>query len=328
MTRAVPHIVGNFHSLVYIRVPVDDETLVYARKAANLLRRLNCRAKLDDCIPARTQENSDSDDTDEEGANQGNAHTKKLPEHLHLSLCKPVYLKRQFIKPFTDRLEEALRNHHDINERRFYLLLDTNIAICANEEHNSYFAVLPVEAQCRKRSVLGTLMRSSNMQVVPLIDAVDSVVELFGYDRYYEQRQPHVSLANICQQNLKHVMQRLYAGHEDGDGDLYSSHHWRQAERFLNDAQAADDAQARDGGATENDATGTNGHSIDNRDVVASHDCEGTKEVRYTFYHGDLLTHVGDDGPANPEPLCVYVEDIHVQVGSQTTVIKLSKSII
>ncbi|GBE61196.1 UPF0406 family protein [Babesia ovata] len=308
MTRSVPHIVGNFHTLVYIRVPVDDQILAYARKAVNLLRRLNCRAKLEGCIPAQREDTSDSDNTDDESTRQGSAFKKNLPEHLHLSLCKPIYLKRQFIKPFTDRLEEVLAN-----VRPFYLLLDTDIAICANEEHNSFFAVLPVEAQCRNRSV------------VPLIDAVDSVVELFGYDRYYEQRQPHVSLAVTG--NLKHVMQLLYEGHEDDERELYSSHHWRQVERFLNDAQEAEDANEKDGGAVENDRTSKNEPEIHNEDV-GSPEKTSAGDVRYTFYHEDLQTHTGDDDGERPEPLCIYVEDIRIQVGSQTTVIKLSKSVI
>eukprot|EP00371_Babesia_bovis_P000371 XP_001609018.1 hypothetical protein [Babesia bovis T2Bo] len=263
MKRTVPHVAGNFHTLVYIR-----EIALCAKKAFELLRRLH----------RRNQQNEETEkhESDSDG--------RRKRDFLHLSLCKPIYLKRQFIRPFKDRLEETLKRI-----KPFYLILDKNIAICANEERNNFFAVLPVETQCNARSIS------------PLIDLVDDIAQIFGYQKYYEQRKPHVSLAVTG--NLTSVMTELYKN-EPLDGQLYSSHHWMQVERYLGKEEELE---------------------CDTSDI-AQETLKQNGNVEFIINEDMIMPYLNEGSSQDAEPICIYVKEIYILVGSQETAIELGST--
>ncbi|ORM42285.1 uncharacterized protein BXIN_1089 [Babesia sp. Xinjiang] len=293
MGRAVPHVVGNFHTLVYIRVSVNDQLAACATNAVNVLTRLNERASRQQRHKETHEQPSDSDESDEK---QGYQEKRSNRDHLHLSLCKPMYLKRQFIRPFKDRIEEALKH-----VKPFYLILDKNIAVCANEEHNSFFAVLPVEQQCNLRSIL------------PLIDIVDDVAQIFGYPKYYEQRQPHVSLAVTGK--LTDVMNQLYKNQPNINEEHYSSHHWMNVQNCLDKVEQIEREKEQ--------------HALSQSKDDADSDIEQCPEqsaetvVQYTINEDVMKTYTKDDTLQDNEPICIYVEKIHVLIGAQETAIQL-----
>ncbi|GFE55881.1 hypothetical protein BaOVIS_032850 [Babesia ovis] len=272
-----------------------------ARKAFGLLKRLNERANKHESQEETEDNTSSSDEADCEVDDQKHETSRRERNHLHLSLCKPMYLKRQFIRPFKDRLEEALKC-----VKPFYLVLDKNIAICANEERNNFFAVLPVETQCNLRSIL------------PLIDVVDDVAEIFGYPKYYEQRQPHVSLAVTG--NLTNVMQTLYKDQTVHDGELHSSHHWLQVEHYLNKTEElGNQTQLK---SVEGSADPTSCHLIELESARQSRD----SEVQFTINEDLIRPYGANQNSQDTEPICIYIKEVHLLVGSQDTAIKLGSN--
>lgn len=73
-------------------------------------------------------------------------------------------------------------------------MLENKVSICASENQNRYFAVSLVDKACRDNTVSHHTMLI--LQILPIIDLVDKVVSSFGFEKYYSQRKPHVSLAS------------------------------------------------------------------------------------------------------------------------------------
>ncbi|KAK1443115.1 hypothetical protein BgAZ_306330 [Babesia gibsoni] len=302
--RAVPHVVGNFHTLVYIRVRLDGQVLACARRAADLLWHLCRMSSPEGTRLDQVPECSSESDDDVVGALDGEGRSKSKKDYVHLSLCKPMYLKRHFTKPFLDRLQEAISN-----VKPFYLVLDKAIALFSNEDNTGFFAALPVEKACKMRSVL------------PLIDIVDEVADIFGYEKYYQQRQPHVSLA-ATGWDLKRVMDDLYCGSLQFDGAEYSSHHWTQVETVLSHFNQREKElleghlnRVEQEVALEYD--GKTGKSLNNN--------LDDYEIEYTFCDGSPFPPNVDVNEDDDTVLCIYVESICVLIGAQETIIELVK---
>lgn len=301
--RAVPHVVGNFHTLVYIKVPVDERLSVYARRAHAILSSLDRRANtVENNVYEDHTSSSDSDTTNEDELLEGHRCLKTRQTFAHLSLCRPMYLKRQFIKPFIEQLQRSLTRI-----KPFYLILDKEIAILANEDHTSFFAALPVENMCNTRAVL------------PLIDIVDDVAEVFGYPKYYEQRLPHVSLA-VIGRNLQNIIADLYSKQRYCRDTVYSSHHWLHIENLLevqNEKRNSNEAASMVEDAREQKQTSCKEIDNEDGDQTARH------EIQFTFAEETLKTSTTGLSDQDEQPICIYVEDIYVLVGAQETVIKL-----
>ncbi|AFZ80063.1 hypothetical protein BEWA_029130 [Theileria equi strain WA] len=262
--RNLPHIDGNFHTLVYIK----DQHL---RKEENVQQLLRKNDEFSQPVDSDNTEDSFSDSDVNSGQNGG----KFDHNYAHLSLCKPLYLRKQFIDPFLTKLKQQLSHI-----KPFYLMLDKRIAICANEAKNRFFAVLPVDGMCRDQSIL------------PIIDIVDNVVESFGFQRYYTQRLPHVSVASTG--DISHAMEKLYS--EEGNRDDHSTHHWNNVEEYLGNCNAT--------------------HCINlGIDEARAH-------VDYTFnMQESLADSIKED---LEDKIYIYVDEIHVLVGARDTLVKLA----
>uniref|UniRef100_A0A3B0N0W7 U6 snRNA phosphodiesterase 1 n=1 Tax=Theileria annulata TaxID=5874 RepID=A0A3B0N0W7_THEAN len=272
--RNVPHVDGNYHTLCYIKVEISKEISSIAKKAYNTLFNLE---KLNNVLFSEQPTQADSDythsDIDMDLDSQTNS-TRLSPSYAHLSLCKPLYLRRQFIDSFLEKLKNTLQNL-----KPFYLILENRVSICANENLNRYFAVSFVDKACRDDTVL------------PIIDRVDQVVESFGFEKYYEQRKPHVSFAST--RDLSLALSELYKSTDPSEGS-HSSNYWTNIDYFL--------------------------EKCDNLPQEAINYYDATS-VNYTFtFQGSDLE---DTAMNNEDKICLYVDEIHVLVGSRDHVIKL-----
>lgn len=120
-TRNVPHVDGNYHTICYLKgklsgpkhansVEVTEEIASVAKRAYNTLSKLE---KVNNVLFCEQPTQADSDYTysDTEMDTDSQTDRKKVnPSHLHMSLCKPLYLRRQFIDSFLENLRGSLQH--------------------------------------------------------------------------------------------------------------------------------------------------------------------------------------------------------------------------
>ncbi|KAK2197428.1 U6 snRNA phosphodiesterase 1 [Babesia duncani] len=298
-TRTLEHIQGNYHTLCYIKVPVFKRLAQVAKSGFDILKQLTALTEAENGIESETHEldpylsSQEQESQSKESIESPRA--KNAPEYAHVSLSRPLYLKRQFIAPFLDMIKKELAL-----VKPFYLIINDDIAICANEKYTRFFAVALLNQSCKETKVL------------PLIDIIDNVAESFGYEKYYSQRQPHISLVSTTM-DIRSALERLYSdqyipvvapkGYPTSVHVIDKETLWPLVKKHID---ACKDIQTNQGSAIQDES------------------------VEYTVSRElieDLLQEGKDENAErkdNINPLCLYIDKINVLVGFMDYEIQLS----
>lgn len=156
--RQTGHIEGQFTTLIY--VPIGDKVKeIFSNHRDDILHIVNEFYK--------THESVSSPSMWEFIGN----------EDLHLSLSRTTLLKAHLVEPFLTRIRKSVTT---VSDSCLYLC-DT-LRLYVNDEGNTAFIGIPID-------------KSISPTILELISEVDSVLSEFGQKTYYENPDPHVSVA-------------------------------------------------------------------------------------------------------------------------------------